>query len=95
MREERLINAIRHALLESVVAEKSAVLATTDEESQSLALETQRLATDINPMRGELRPLIAADGRPQEIEKLDAFDSVGQSWRADQRLLYSRWRIPT
>ena len=88
VREEQLINAIRHALLESVEAEKSAVLATTDEESQSLALETQRFATDINRMRGELRPLIVADGRPEEIEKLDAFDSAWAELESvDKRLL--------
>jgi hypothetical protein len=88
IRKERLINDIRHALLESVAAEKSAVLATTDEESQSLALETQRLAADVNRMRGELRPLIAADDRPQEIEKLDAFDSAWARLEdVDERLL--------
>jgi hypothetical protein len=88
VRKERLINDIRHVLLESVAAEKSAVLATTDEESQALALETQRLAADVNRMRAELRRLIEADGRPQEIEKLDAFDSAWAKLEdVDKRLL--------
>jgi len=38
----KLINAIRHGILESVEAEESAVLATTDEESQSLARAERR-----------------------------------------------------
>lgn len=88
MRTEQLINAIRQLLFESVEAEKSAVLATTDEESKALASEARRSAADINRLRGELRVLIVADGRREEVEKLDAFDA---SWSdlegVDQRLL--------
>ena len=88
LREERLINAIQHAILEGVGAEKSAVLATTDEESQALAHESQRFAAEINRLRGELRPLILADGRTQEIEKLDAFDTAWAELESvDKRLL--------
>jgi hypothetical protein len=88
MRKVRLITAIRQALLESVEAEKSAVLATTDEESKSLAQEAQHSAATINQSRGELRGLIVADGRHVEIEKLDAFDAAwAEVERVDQRLL--------
>ena len=88
MRKEQLINAIRQKLLESVEAEKSAVLATTDEESQALALEAQHFAADVNQLRGELRPLIVADGRGLEIEQLDAFDVAwAELERVDERLL--------
>jgi hypothetical protein len=88
MRIERLISSLRGALLESVEAEKSAVLATTDEESQALARETQRFTAEINQMRGELRPLIVADARTKEIEKLDAFDAAWKELEGvDQRLL--------
>jgi TolA-binding protein len=88
MRKERLISAIQQKLLESVEAEKSAVLATTDEESQALALEAQHSAADINQLRSELRPLIVADGRHLEIEKLDAFDAAwAELERVDERLL--------
>jgi hypothetical protein len=88
MRKEGLITAIRQKLLESVEAEKSAVLATTDEESQALALEAQHSAADINQLRGQLRPLIVADGRRVEIEKLDAFDVAwAELERVDERLL--------
>jgi hypothetical protein len=75
-------------LLESVEAEKSAVLATTDEESKSLAHEAQESATKINGLRGELRTLIVADARQVETEKLNAFDAAwGEVERVDQRLL--------
>ncbi len=88
MRKVRLIDSIRQALLESVEAEKSAVLATTDEESKSLAQEAQQSAATINQLRGELRALVVADGRHVEIEKLDAFDAAwAEVERVDQRLL--------
>jgi hypothetical protein len=88
MRKERLISAIQQKLLESVEAEKSAVLATTDEESQALALEAQHSAADINQLRREVRPLIVADGRHLEIEKLNAFDVAwAELERVDERLL--------
>lgn len=88
MRKVRLIGAIQHQILTSVAAEKSAVLATTDEESQALAGESQNAAAKINELRGELRTLIVADQRKEELEKLDTFDA---SWaeveRVDERLL--------
>ncbi len=86
--KERLIGTIRQKLLESVEAEKSAVLATTDEESQTLAQEARNSAAAIDTLRGELRQRIVADGRRAEVEKLDAFD---EAWaglkRIDERLL--------
>jgi len=83
-----LVNAIRQTLLESVEAEKSAVLATTDEESQARAQDSQRSTAEINRLRGELRPLIVADGRQEEIDRLGAFDTTWSELEAvDQRLL--------
>jgi hypothetical protein len=88
IKQERLINDIRQALLQSVESEKSAVLATSDEESQSLAQETLRFGRDIDRMRGELRQLTVADGRPQELAKLDDFDRAWAELEAvDERLL--------
>jgi len=88
MRKVRLITAVREALLESVEAEKSAVLATTDEESASMAHEAGQSAATINHLRRELRALVVADGRRVEIEKLDAFDAAwAELERVDERLL--------
>jgi len=86
--KEKLVTAIRHRLLESVEAEKSAVLATTDEESRALVLEAQRFEADINRLREELRALIVADGRTDEREKLDAFEAAWATFEdVDKRLL--------
>jgi uncharacterized protein YcfL len=88
MHKERLIDAIREKLLESVEAEKSAVLATTDTESQASALEAKNFETEINTLRAELRRLIVADGQQGEIEKLNAFDVAwAELERVDARLL--------
>ncbi len=86
--EKDLIEAIQQTLLTSVEAEKSAVLATSDEESVQMARESRDLEVKIDRLRGELRALILQDGRPVEVERLDAFDA---SWKelttVDERLL--------
>jgi hypothetical protein len=87
-RKEDLIEGIRAALLESVEAEKSAVLATSDEESRALAQEAQDLEHKIDGLRDELQPLVVADGRPQELAQLDAFDTAWAELKdVDGRLL--------
>ncbi len=87
-REVRIIDAIGQTLLESVEAEKSAVLATTDEESKSFAHDSRQAAARINGLRGELRTLVVADGRRTELEKLEAFDAAWANVEhVDQRLL--------
>jgi hypothetical protein len=86
--KEAVIEAIRQTLLSSVEAEKSAVLATTDEESLQMARESQDLATKVERMRDELRTSIVLDGRPVELECLHIFEA---RWRelveVDERLL--------
>ena len=86
--KEDLIGAIQRTLLASVEAEKSAVLATTDEESVQMAREAQDLAAKIDLLRAELRAQIVEDGRPAEVESLDVFDARWKELRAvDERLL--------
>lgn len=88
VRKVGLIDAIRETLLESVEAEKSAVLASTDEESRSLVHEAEHSTAKINRLRGELRALVVADGRKPETEKLAAFDAAwADVERVDRRLL--------
>jgi len=74
-----LVGDLRHRLLESVEAEKSAVLATTDAESAAFAAESRRAAGELNRQRGELRALVVANGRVAEVEKLASFD---EAWAA-------------
>ena len=86
--EVALIHAIQQTLLASVEAEKSAVLATTDEESQAMAEESRRETATIAKLREALRPLIHADQRADETAKLAAFDSAWDEFvKVDQRLL--------
>jgi hypothetical protein len=87
-RKQKLINNIQVALLESVEAEKSAVLATTDEESVNLSTEAQQSTARINALRTELEGIIFADERPNEIEKMKAFDAAWAQFEdVDKRLL--------
>ena len=86
--EEGLVDAIRATLLSSVEAEKSAVLATTDEESLQMAQESRRLAERIDALVGDLRTHIDADGRPATSERFAAFVARWEELKAvDQRLL--------
>jgi hypothetical protein len=87
-REAELVHALEEALLKSVEAEKSAVLSTTDEESQTLANEAKGFATEINRQRRDLRQLITTDDEPTEIAQLDAFDAAWREFEdVDKRLL--------
>lgn len=86
--EEGLVDAIRATLLSSVEAEKSAVLATTDEESLQMAQESRRLAERIDALVGDLRTHIDADGRPATSERFAAFVARWEELKAvDERLL--------
>jgi len=86
--KQQLIDTIRQSLLESVEAEKTAVLAITDDESRAAADEAKTYEAAVDKARGALRPLIVADGRHEEIEKLDAFDAAWADLeRVDERLL--------
>jgi len=87
-RELELIDAIRQQLLESVAAEKTAVLATTDEESIAAARQSSTYSVEVGRLIGELRPPIAADGRESEAEALAGFERCWQRMRTiDEQLL--------
>jgi hypothetical protein len=83
-----LAEAMRAALLASAGAEKSAVMATTDEESQAFAEESRRHTSELVRLRDELHGSVAADARPAEMEALAVFDrALGTLRNVDQRLL--------
>jgi hypothetical protein len=87
-REERLIDTIRQTLLASVEAEKSAVLATTDEDSEQLAREARDFAREVDRLLSELRDVLDQDGRPALGERLDSFDACwAELVDVDERLL--------
>jgi len=83
-----LVNNIQRELIESVEAEKSAVVATTDEESKAFAEQSKRSAEQIDKLKTRLGKLIAEDDRPQETEKLAVFGAKWDELKAiDARLL--------
>ncbi len=83
-----LVNNIQHRLLESVEAEKSAVLAMTDEESAEFAARSKRSSEEIGHSMTRLAELINADARRDEVEKLAAFAAKWDELKAiDARLL--------
>jgi hypothetical protein len=83
-----LVNNIQHRLLESVDAEKSAVLAVTDEESNAFAAQSKQSAEEIDGLKTRLAEMIAEDSRPQERDKLAVFDTAWNELKAiDARLL--------
>jgi len=88
MKKVGLVNNIQHELLESVDAEKSAVLATTDEESKKFAEESRQSDAKVDELRASLAELIQIDPARDEKEKLDAFDAKWKELKAiDARLL--------
>jgi hypothetical protein len=88
MKKVGLVNNIQHELLESVDAEKSAVLATTDEESKAFAEESRESSAKIDELLVSLAELIQTDPARDEKEKLDAFDAKWKELKAvDARLL--------
>jgi len=88
MSKLELVNKIQHRLLESVEAEKSAVLAVTDEESIEFAAQSKRSVEEIDRLQSDLSQLIAADARREEVETLAAFTAMWAELKGiDVRLL--------
>lgn len=83
-----ILSRIRINLLKSVEAEKSAVIADSDEASQILAEESKKAADSLEKDRLELARLIKEDPTDQEIQLSEEF---GRCWtefrKIDQVLL--------
>ena len=67
-----LASALQREVARSVEAEKSAVLATTDEASEQFAAESRRASGEVDRVRGALRTVATTE----ELERLDAFDAA-------------------
>lgn len=65
------VEALQVAFSQSVDAEKSAVLATTDEESEAFAGESRAASARVETLRAQLGQLLT---RPTSVERLKAFD---------------------
>jgi hypothetical protein len=83
-----LVSKIEHGVLASVEAEKSAVLAVTDEESIEYAAQSRGATAEIGKLLASLSERITADARPAELEKLAAFEATWiELQEIDARLL--------
>jgi hypothetical protein len=83
-KKAELLRSLQRELARSVDSEKSAVLATTDEESERFANESRQASAQVEELRKQLRPLVTDDER----QRLDAFDAAWEKVAAvDAKLL--------
>jgi hypothetical protein len=74
IRKNEILSAMRLNLLRAAEAEKSAVLAVSDEESQKFADQARVAAAGVNEARTELAPLLDPDSSAQESARIAEFD---------------------
>jgi hypothetical protein len=72
LHKAELASVLQREVGRSVEAEKSAVLATTDEASERFAAESRRASGEVDRVRSTLR----SAATPDELERLDAFDAA-------------------
>lgn len=83
-----LVGGMQRDLLQSVEAEKSAVLAVTDPESSAFAEESKQASAAVETARLEVHRLVEDEGRPGELQQLAGFDAAWAELREiDARLL--------
>jgi len=82
-----LLSRMRINLLKSVEAEKSAVMADTDESSQTLADEARKTDEALEKDRRDLDLLIKQDPTDQEIKLLQEFDRSWSEFRKTDQVL--------
>jgi hypothetical protein len=69
-----LLSTMRIHLLEAIEAEKNAVLATTDEESESFAVRARQAADEVESNRKEIESIINQEQLPREVGILNNFN---------------------
>lgn len=77
----QMLSRMRVQLHAAVEAEKSAVLAETDEDSRLFAEQAANATAALEADRRELVPLVEADGPPNERELLKEFDGAWNAFR--------------
>lgn len=88
VQKARLVNTMIVNLLASSEAEKSAVMADTDEASKAFAQQSAQAAAAVEQARREFEPLEAGGDAPQEAEALRQFsDCWGKFQTLDQEIL--------
>lgn len=88
LQENELLSSMRLNLFRAAEAEKSAVLAITDEESKKFADQSQQFAQDVAKARESLTPFINRDNSIKETSLLTEFDRCWtESTKLDALLL--------
>jgi hypothetical protein len=77
----RLIADMQKNLLAAAEAEKSAVMADTDEASEAFAAESRRASALVENARRELARLVDVGARPDEVRELGAFSMCWTKYR--------------
>jgi hypothetical protein len=87
-RKLQLVERMRFSLAAASEAEKSAVLAVTDQESVTYADEARADAAEVERLRKALGELLASDARPKEKELFATFSGTFSEFqRVDRDLL--------
>lgn len=76
-----LLSTMRIHLLEAIEAEKNAVMAITDEASESFAVRARKAADGVDNSRKEIEAIILKEKRPQEAEILNEFNICWSQFR--------------
>ena len=76
-----LISRMRVDMLKSVEAEKSAVMADTDEASRTFAGISREKAKEVEGELGELAPLIEKDHTEEELARFREFGDCWREWK--------------
>jgi len=87
LRKSQLVSSMRINLHASVEAEKSAVLAETDEASQQFADQAGQAATDVEQARREIEQLIETEKIPREMDLLREFNTCWDRFQEIDRTL--------
>jgi hypothetical protein len=85
--KQDLLSRMHINLLRSVEAEKNAVMADTDEESQTFADQSLKAADLVERDRREIGRLLDKDHSNQELKRLQEFDGCWVDFRKTDRVL--------
>ena len=87
IRENEIVSTMRINLLRAAEAEKSAVLAVTDEQSQRFADQARLATISVDKARKQLSPLIEQDNSARETTRIAEFDRCWAEFRSLDQLL--------
>jgi Four helix bundle sensory module for signal transduction len=81
LKKAQLISDMQVKLLANAEAEKSAVMAETDEASDAFAQEARRASSAVDADQRELGGLIEIDKRPEEVARFNDFSSCWKRYQ--------------